>query len=613
MPAARSRFRFRPALGVFLALIGFSTGYPSRNRPAPDKEPYGSGLIVSPRTVGPGDAVRVLAVSESAVESGRIEVKGPAGAVATSNQKAGGGPPFWWSIEFKPDRMGDFSVILSGRQGDVIRRTINVVPSASRPTGKLSASPSIEEWNRSTENLYSAWVERLFAEADEKSSWKALHDVTRNAGDNILYDHLGLAEDDPSGPAPVLLEPDCADAPYFLRAYFAWKMGLPFGFRLCTRGSLAQPPRCPDWFSLDGEPGARDDIRGFNRFLKQVMDTIHSGSARVALEDGQSDHYPLALSKDGLRPGVTFADPYGHTLTLVRWIRQTSDQPGRLLAVDAQPDGTVGLKRFWRGNFLFNTEGVIGNPGFKAFRPIRRTSAGRERPLTNDEILLYPDGGYFSLEQKGMAAGVFYDALERLINPQPLDPTAALRELVAAFHEQLQTRVVSVANAEEYMNAHPGEVIPMPSAPAAVFQDLGPWEDYSTPNRDMRLLLAMDVLRSFPERVVRSPRSFILGKDATPERMKEQLTELLDRLVRETSITYARSDGTSQTLSLEDILKRSRDLETAYNPNDGVEIRWGAPEGSSERASCRRRAPLDQIRRMESLRSWFQRRLRPPT
>ena len=34
----------------------------------------------------------------------------------------------------------------------------------------------------------------------------------------------------------MVLRPDCADLPYFLRAYFAFKMGLPFGFSKCTRG-----------------------------------------------------------------------------------------------------------------------------------------------------------------------------------------------------------------------------------------------------------------------------------------------------------------------------------------------------------------------------------------
>ena len=48
-----------------------------------------------------------------------------------------------------------------------------------------------------------------------------------------------------------------------------------------------------------------------------------------------------------------------------------------------------------------------------------------------------------------------------------------------------------------------------------------------------------------------------------------------------------------------------------YNPNDSVEVRWGAPEGSEERATARRRAPASQLEKMKALRPWFHKRLRP--
>jgi hypothetical protein len=51
----------------------------------------------------------------------------------------------------------------------------------------------------------------------------------------------------------------------------------------------------------------------------------------------------------------------------------------------------------------------------------------------------------------------------------------------------------------------------------------------------------------------------------------------------------------------------------AYNPNDGIEIRWGAPENSDESAACRRHAPSNQLEKMRSVRIWFHKRLHPPT
>jgi hypothetical protein len=79
------------------------------------------------------------------------------------------------------------------------------------------------------------------------------------------------------------------------------------------------------------------------------------------------------------------------------------------------------------------------------------------------------------------------------------------------------------------------------------------------------------------------------------------------------SIVYKRSDGTPQTLTVEEILKRKDALEMAYNPNDCPEIRWGAPEGSKELLNCRRRAPGPQREKMKALRHWFHERRRPPT
>ena len=105
-----------------------------------------------------------------------------------------------------------------------------------KPGGPGSAAgstwPLRNTWNRVTENLFSAWIEKLFDDPlDAEPSWPALHEVVRDPSRNFLFNHLGLNED-----AKIYLRPDCADLPYTLRAYFAYKMGLPFGFSKCSRG-----------------------------------------------------------------------------------------------------------------------------------------------------------------------------------------------------------------------------------------------------------------------------------------------------------------------------------------------------------------------------------------
>ena len=89
--------------------------------------------------------------------------------------------------------------------------------------------------------LYSAWIEKLFdAPLDADLSWPALHEVLRDRSRNILFNYLGLGEDE----VAMSLRPDCADFVYFLRAYFAFKMGLPFGYSKCSRGGGGKPPKC---------------------------------------------------------------------------------------------------------------------------------------------------------------------------------------------------------------------------------------------------------------------------------------------------------------------------------------------------------------------------------
>ncbi len=258
------------------------------------------------------------------------------------------------------------------------------------------------------------------------------------------------------------MEPDCADNPFFLRAYFSWKMGLPFGFHRCQWGFLGGPaPKPVQWITNEFAYMGRNPVKAFHSFLEVVKNGVFSGTARTALNDENSDYYPVSLDRSSLRPGTVFADPYGHTLILVSWIPQSGNSPGKLLAVDAQPDKTIAVKRFWKGNFLFNTAEVIGEPGFKAFRPI--ISEKEKLSLMSNEALNKSSGLVpFSLQQRKMDSKVFYHTMERLINPRPLDPETALLDLIQALHEQLLVRVKSVDNGEAYFKSHPGSVIPMP-------------------------------------------------------------------------------------------------------------------------------------------------------
>jgi len=577
--------------------LALPRGPSSNPAPAPTALAGRRAVLVSPETPRPGGPVRVLAAFDADAAKVRLSLRGPSGDTKAAATKRGGGPPYWVAAEFGAAPAGSFAVVLA--EG---REEVEVGPS-----GFLEAAKG---WSWAAESLYSAWIEVLFADADERSSWKALHEVTRDRARNLLYDHLGLGEDDASGPNALEMTPDCADNPYFLRAYFAWKLGLPFGFHETSWGTLESPPVAGRFIANETRRsrGPGSPVAAMNRFLNQIKNVVHAGNGRTALRADGTDYYPLPLSRQALKPGTVFADPYGHTYTLVRWVDQTRKSPGLLLGADAQPDGTIGVKRFWKGNFLFTTEDVIGEPGFKAFRPVV-VESGRLRLLTNREIAASPDYGDFSLQQDKMAGDDFYAAMEKLINPEPLDAEAAYEDLFRALHEQLLVRVDSVRNGEEFMTAHPGTVIPMPSGPS-VFLSLGPWEDYSTPNRDLRLLIAIDTVLEFPDKVARNPAAYDMGRKA-PDEIRGELLALQHKRASSLTIAYQGSDGSSRVLTLQDIFSRKDAFEMGYNPNDSIEIRWGAPAGSAELKTARRHAPASQQAKMKALQPWFHKRLRP--
>lgn len=564
-----------------------------------------SGLLVSPRSITGEEEFRVLAVVEDPLQDASIEVTGPNGRLNPLGSRTGGGPPYWRESRFKTEGPGTYGISLKAGERTIASREFSAAPRKTFRPMSRSIWDIETSWSSAMENLYSAWIERLFQDAEEGDTWAHLHDLIHDAESNFLFGHLGREED-----RGLVLEPDCADNPFVLRAYFAWKLGLPYGHFRCDRGTLERAPRCTEWVTnLTPRGSGKMNVPAFQSFLRTILDDVHSGTGRTALDDDRTDLYPVALQREHLRPGVVFADPYGHTLTLVRWVPQTDKSAGRLLAVDAQPDGTIAVKRFWQGNFFFATADIPGGPGFKAFRPVIQENR-RLRLLGNDAIAGHPDFGAFSLEQQDLAPQVFYDRIDRLINPAPLDPGTAFRELHRAVYDRLQARAIAVRNGEAYMKKNGYALVPMPSG-AGIFQTIGPWEDYSTPARDMRLLISFDVLLDFPQKVERDPEAFRIPPGKSPARIRSELEAQHRQWAAEYSIRYTRSDGGEQVLAMADVIGRLKALEMGYNPNDCIEIRWGAPENSAELASCSRRAPADQRQKMRRYRSWFRDRVIP--
>jgi hypothetical protein len=645
-----------PALMVVCALVlSPNSQATAEDAPAQCQDEAGLAVLSSPIAPWSGAPLRVVFAVEKPAE-GELTLITPQGEVAAKSDQRFGGPPYFWLAEAASPAAGTWQAKLTRADAapecrEVTRDIVVQRKQPPPPRAAKSVWPLRDAWTRETENLFAVWIEKLFdAPLDQELSWKAMDQVLHDPSRNILFNHLGLREDEKG----AIIQPDCADVPYFLRAYFAFKLGLPFGYSKCTRGDGGAPPKCVQWWNVvKEEPAAtvtqtvaarrmaqptgffglfaapvaepRATVRrsvsgprrpkglvpGFQYYLNMtIADAVHSGNARTAAEDDNTDYYLVPLSEDSLRPGTIYADPYGHVLILVKRLPQTGDRAGLFLAVDGQPDGTVARKRFWRGNFLFAQDPALGSPGFKRFRPIVREKNGTLRRLSNDEIVKNTDYGDYSPEQAALQVEDFYDRMDDVMSPAPLDPMRALKEAITALEEQVKARVNSVENGRQYL-AGGGKNVDMPDG-ASIFETTGAWEDFATPSRDLRLLIAVDVVRGFSHRVGRRPERYAMPQGKSAAEVKAELEATLAAELAARKFSYTRTDDSQWTLTLKHVLDRLADLEMAYNINDCVELRWGAPEDSEEASTCKRRASDAQRQKMIEYRAWFSERRRPP-
>lgn len=591
----------------------------------PETDDPAFGLLVAPVRPAVGQPLIILAAALDDASAIAVRVDaGPrvreAGAAVPADMSFRTGVPAATIARLTPTEAGELTVV-AGR-GGVGHACLRVKVRAGAAKETPPAAPgnqawaSVRAWDAGEEALYSAWVRELFhAELGADLATTALDKITSDAGRNLLHGSLGWDED-AKHPVGLAMRPDCADVPYFLRAYYSWKRGLPFVFRGCSRGSPGKAPRCGEGTDnaarQDGtgpQPGQLGAVQYYMR--RTLAWGVHTGNGRVAMTDERSDLYPVRLDRRALRPGTVYADPYGHILVLVELFEGGGGRPGVLYAVDGQPDGSITRKRFWEGNFLWNPDPGLGGSGFKNFRPVV-VKDGVAAQMTDAEIARAPGYGDGSPAQAELSGPQFYDAMERIITPGVRDALIAQEEAVAALFEQARVRVTSVANGDEFFAKNPGATVPMPDG-FKVFETTGAWESYSTPARDLRLLIAMDVVRGFSDKVRRQPEVFGVKPGAELEALVGKLEAARTTLLAEPRFRfeYTRSDGSKWGVTLAELLARADALEAAYNPNDCPELRWGAKAGSEEAKTCGRKAPAEQQAKMQRYREWFAERKRP--
>ena len=251
---------------------------------------------------------------------------------------------------------------------------------------------------------------------------------------------------------------DCADFPYFLRAYFSFRKGLPYSYASMMRArpftfddqkvidekenraqelelkkqqgvALAQAEelelkgllkarelRFDPRYSVNGNWVAKrswvlpGSTAMFFRWITQTQNVISTASMRVWRNQGQSaqmrdgqdlqeeepDFYSPALTPKAIVPGTVVYKHDGHTAVIYR----IDTASGKLYYMDAHPDNTISwgvIDETWTKNM--GGRANLGG-GFKNFRPITydRGFLGNKKGIrmAYDRDL---ENGYFSEEQ----------------------------------------------------------------------------------------------------------------------------------------------------------------------------------------------------------------------
>jgi hypothetical protein len=398
----------------------------------------------------------------------------------------------------------------------------------------------------------------------------------------------------------VDIDADCAKFPYLLRAYYAWKNGLPFGYADGVAGER---------FSKGGNRiVSRADIidRGGGidprRAILTMMDNVFSGTYRVdpgSTAGMPSDFYAPALAPGSIRPGTVIYDPNGHV-----GIVWQVDAAGRIHYMDAHPDFTVSRSVY---GAQFGQSPMRLGGGLKNWRPLRLEGArlvgaagngghfvgghvvvARQRDIADFSLVQYTgtDGqGHFAYD--GVPLG-FYEYVRAAVSGGRTDynPVYELRATMKTLCNDLNDRAQAVQQAVANGIAakpHPGAL-----PPDIYSSGDGEWEAYATPARDARLRAAFVQFRRDLARMIglwlrRDPAIVYDGQF-----LKDDLLRAYDAQSQACRIAFLTGDKRPVAMNFEGMARHL--LAMSFDPYMCEALRWGdtRPESCADGAAKRR-------------------------
>ena len=394
---------------------------------------------------------------------------------------------------------------------------------------------------------------------------------------------------------------DCAKWPYLLRAYYAWKNGLPFSYidGLSGEGGDLRFTKTANRATSRHDIVDRGEGIEAPQAIRRMLDTVYSATYRTNASERRgvsSDFYSPALKPGTIRAGTLIYDVNGHVAIIYK-----VDGDGRIFYMDAHPDFTI--TRSVYGAQFGQSPARLGG-GLKNWRPFRLVGARRDDDghligghmafAANDEIADFSLVQYAGTEPNpskdvktarfvynGAELG-FYEYVRVAVSggKMSFNPIYELKATMKTLCNDLGDRAQYVdLDIKDGIAAknHPGRL------PDNIYgSDDKEWEDYSTPSRDARIKTAFaqfykDLSEMIDLWIRRDPRMVYDGVF-----LQKDLREAYAAQSAACTITYLSSAKTPVSMTFDDMTHRL--FRMSFDPYHCIELRWGAED--AERESC---------------------------
>lgn len=446
-------------------------------------------------------------------------------------------------------------------------------------------------WSDTDERAYSEFI-AIMGKAVEKRECKTFKECIQHPTNPYKGSDAGQLD----------IHVDCARLSYAMRAYFAWKNGLPFSHVSQVVARAEADKKDNPRYTKNGNvvlarsnmlPAKNKLIDGPTYITGKLMKSVYTAVFRLEDETEnrpglESDYYPSDISREAIRAGSNIYDPAGH----VAIVYKITDD-GKIYFIDAHPDNSLTTG-------MYGTKFVRSRPtqgaGFKNFRKQELVGATFDSALgsyVGGKIAVSPVNAHkeYSLVQKYgtdnkplanwkegafILGGVkldYYDYLRNKMSKGNLkiNPVEEVRALAADLCSAAVDRVDSVQGAITagiHNKTHPERL------PVNIYGTSGEWEEFSTPSRDARFKTSFKELRDRVEKIFVAYQQGDPQIDYSGENIKADMLNSYWNVALACNVIYKKTDGTTMSLNLETV--RQRLFALSFDPYHCPELRWGA-------------------------------------